>query len=536
MIIDSKYTKIFKSQDLTTQKYNELYDFAVFIRNHKNKVSEHVSQNLLHYLEISKFTFLKEMRNIFKGEVPSSFDAQLYTDIFDCYQNKFEAVQKKLKFENITFNGFEFYKRNTKTKKKGEFKKVKTEKKQTLLTNCLTYLARYGNDNTVEYITKQLTTCDSKKIDYYNNILRCINKFGFDRLMNLALSKRQQVIKYYSRKPIEFKSLTFRGRSRKVKILDYNTNYNSVIKTFISLSGFNGRKSLDIPVKFSKDYHGNIKEYFKSNPDYEYLIKFDEYHKNITVNICKDGERYIPQAGDNIIGIDVNCKHNLFSLSNETSYDYDRQLVNDFCKLSIEIDKLKENKDYNIGKRKQHKLDVLKMKMIKSEQRLISRMCKELRSQGVNHIVMEDLNNGFGRCYVKDSENEDINYNRKVKFLGLSSLKDEVEHISRKYDIGVSTVHSSYTSKMCPICGCIEDENRPNQETFNCIECGYEVNADFNAANNIKNRVVLTVLRDKLLKQLDNGAYEPKKLQRDKVKEVLLSFRRSLQKVGSECI
>ena len=534
MVIDSKYTKLFKSQDLTTQKYNELYDFAVFIRNHKNKVSEYINQNLLYYLDMSKFTFLKEMRNIFKSEVPSSFDAQLYADIFDCYQNKFDAIQKKLIFENITFNGFEFYKRNTKTKKKGEFKKVKTEKKQTLLTNCLTYLARYGNDNTVEYITQQLTICDTKKIDYYNNILRCINKFGFDRLMNLATSKRQRVIKSYSKKSIEFKSLTFRGRSRKTKILDYNSNYNSVIKTFISLSGFNGRKSLDIPVKFSKEYHGNIKEYFKSNPDYEYLIKFDEYHKTITVNICKDGDRYIPEAGSNVIGIDVNCKHNLFSLSNETTYDYDRKLVNNFCKLSIEIDKLKENKSYKIGKRKQHKLDVLKMKMVKSEQRLISRMCKELRSQGVNHIVMEDLNNGFGRCYVKDSENEDINYNRKVKFLGLSSLKQEVEHIARKYGIAVSTVHSSYTSKMCPICGCIEDENRPNQETFECIECGYSSNADYNAANNIKNRVVLTVLRDKLLKQLDNGAYEPKKLQRDKVKDVLLSFRRCLRKVGSE--
>ena len=535
MIIDGKYTKLFKSQDLTTQKYNELYDFAVFIRNHKNKVSEYINQNLLYYLDMSKFTFLKEMRNTFKGEVPSSFDAQLYTDIFTAYQNKFEAVQKKLKFENITFTGFEFYKRNTKTKKKGEFKKVQLTRTQTLLTNCLTYLARYGNDNTVEYITQQLTTCDNKKKDYYNNILRCINKFGFDRLMNLALSKRQRVIKFYSRKPIEFKSLTFKGRSRKTKILDYNSNYNSVIKTFISLSGFKGRKSLDIPVKFSKEYHGNIKEYFKSNPDYVYLIKFDEYHRTITVNICKDGERYIPEAGANVVGIDVNCKHNLFSLSNETTYNYDRQLVNDFCKLSLEIDKLKENKDYNIGKRKQYKLDVLKMKMIKSEQQLISNMCKELKLQGVNHIVMEDLNNGFGKCYVKDSENEDINYNRKVKFLGLSSLKQEVEHISRKYDIAVSTVHSSYTSKMCPICGCIEDENRPNQETFECIECGYSSNADFNAANNIKNRVSITVLCNSLLKQMDNGAYEPKNLKRDKVKEVLLSFRRNLQKAGSEC-
>ena len=47
----------------------------------------------------------------------------------------------------------------------------------------------------------------------------------------------------------------------------------------------------------------------------------------------------------------------------------------------------------------------------------------------------------------------------------------------------------------------------------------------------------VTVLREALLKQLDNGAFEPKKLKREKVKEVLLSFRRNLQdNARSECI
>ena len=86
---------------------------------------------------------------------------------------------------------------------------------------------------------------------------------------------------------------------------------------------------------------------------------------------------------------------------------------------------------------------------------------------------------------------------------------------------------------MCPICGCIEDENRPTQEDFSCIECGHSGNADINAAINIKNRVLEAVLREKLLKQMDNGAYEPKSLKKEKVKEVLLSFRRNLIK-GSE--
>ena len=52
----------------------------------------------------------------------------------------------------------------------------------------------------------------------------------------------------------------------------------------------------------------------------------------------------------------------------------------------------------------------------------------------------------------------------------------------------------------------------------------------------MRNRVLVTVLRELLLKQMGNGVFEPKNLKREKVKEVLLSFRRSLQNVESECI
>ena len=536
MIIQSKYTKIFNSKDITRLKYNELYAFAVLIRNHKNTVSQYVNGNLLHFLEYNKFRFLTEMRLLYKGILTSSFDTQLYTQILTCYQNKFDAIQRNLKFEVSVFKGLDVYKRGTKKHKKGDLKKVILEKKQTPLSNCLTYLARYGNENTISYITSNISKCDDKKREFYNNILRCCEKYGFERLYNFALSKRKRIVKHYSEYPIEFKSLTFSGRCRKTRIIDYNSKFDSVINSFVSLSGI-GRKSFDVPVTFNKGWHGNMKDYRKKNNDYEYTLTFNKKEHQVNIHLCKDGERYIPQVNGSTVGIDVNCKHNLFSLSNETTYDYDRKLVNDFCKLSLEIDKLKEkNKEYKVGKRKQQKLDTLKSKMIKSEQQLIAKMCKTLHSQDVGHIVMEDLDNGFGKCYVKDKDNEDINYNRKVKFLGLSSLKQEVEHIARKYNIAVSKVQASYTSKMCPMCGCIEDENRPNQETFECVECGYKDNADFNAAKNIKNRVLVTVLRESLLKKLDNGAFEPKRLKREKVKEVLLSFRRNLQGTArSEC-
>ena len=538
MIIDGKYTNVFVSDDITRLKYNELHDVAANIREHKNKVSEFVSHNLLKYLDYSNLTFMKEMRTEFKNQVGSSFDAQLYTQVLTCYQNKFDNIRRNLTFEKVTYSHCELYKRNTKKNKKGDIKKVVNKHETTRLSICLSYLARYGNDNTIEYIQSQLGNCDENKKGYYQSILDCCSKFGFERLMALAMQKRQRAIDRYKDNPIEFKSLTFSGRSRKKKILDWNKNYNSEINAFVSLSGFN-RKSMDIPVKFAKDYHGSMGDYFKANPDYEYTIVFNERKKSVSINLCKDGERFIPEAGNNLIGIDVNCKHNLFSLSDETTYDYDRQLVNDYCKLALEIDKRKKkdkDKEYQPGKRTQWKLDALKRKMTKSVQNLIALMCKQLASEGFNHIVMEDLDNGFGRCYAKDNDNDDINYNRKVKFLGLSSLKNEVEHIARNYGIALSTVQASYTSKMCPICGCIEDENRPDQETFCCVECGHSSNADFNASVNIRNRVSEAVLRDRLLKQKDNGAYEPKKLKREKVKEVLLSFRKHLPKAGSECI
>lgn len=191
MIIQSKYTKIFNSKDLTRQKYDELHNFAVLIQNHKNTVSQYVNDNLLHFLDYNKFQFLKEMRESFKGVIPSSFDAQLYTQIFDCYRNKFDAIQRKLVFEAITFNGFEFYKRDTKKHKKGGLKKVIIDKKQTPLSNCLTYLARYGNENTINYISSNINKCDEKKREFYNNILRYCEKYGFERLYNLALSTKK---------------------------------------------------------------------------------------------------------------------------------------------------------------------------------------------------------------------------------------------------------------------------------------------------------------------------------------------------------
>ena len=56
----------------------------------------------------------------------------------------------------------------------------------------------------------------------------------------------------------------------------------------------------------------------------------------------------------------------------------------------------------------------------------------------------------------------------------------------------VIPVNPAYTSQTCAACGHVAKENRPDQETFMCVECGHEANADVNAAQNILHRALTT--------------------------------------------
>ena len=53
------------------------------------------------------------------------------------------------------------------------------------------------------------------------------------------------------------------------------------------------------------------------------------------------------------------------------------------------------------------------------------------------------------------------------------------------------TVDPKHTSQTCPQCGHISKDNRKEQEIFKCVKCGYETNADVNAAQNILKRAGL---------------------------------------------
>jgi IS605 OrfB family transposase len=69
-------------------------------------------------------------------------------------------------------------------------------------------------------------------------------------------------------------------------------------------------------------------------------------------------------------------------------------------------------------------------------------------------------------------------------------LYDYTAYKAEAEGIETTQVDPAYTSKRCSKCGTTLDENRPSQATFCCQKCGYEVNADYNAAKNIGLRLL----------------------------------------------
>ena len=67
-------------------------------------------------------------------------------------------------------------------------------------------------------------------------------------------------------------------------------------------------------------------------------------------------------------------------------------------------------------------------------------------------------------------------------------LKQFLSYKSKRAGVTVIEVDPRYSSQECSACHHTERANRPSQELFSCQCCGLKLNADMNAALNLKAR------------------------------------------------
>lgn len=107
------------------------------------------------------------------------------------------------------------------------------------------------------------------------------------------------------------------------------------------------------------------------------------------------------------------------------------------------------------------------------------RYSKALIDYAVKHqfgvIQMEDLSG------IKTQET----FPKFLRHWTYYDLQSKIEAKAVEQGITVRKVKSRYTSQRCSKCGYIDAGNRPNQENFSCLKCGFHTNADFNASLNL---------------------------------------------------
>lgn len=111
-----------------------------------------------------------------------------------------------------------------------------------------------------------------------------------------------------------------------------------------------------------------------------------------------------------------------------------------------------------------------------------------------NHavVVMEDLKvRNMSRSAAGTLEEPGRNVraksglNRSIMDQSWSEFRRQLEYKLKWAGGQLIAVPPQYTSQMCSSCGCVDKGNRQAQAKFRCTACGFESNADYNAALNI---------------------------------------------------
>ena len=112
------------------------------------------------------------------------------------------------------------------------------------------------------------------------------------------------------------------------------------------------------------------------------------------------------------------------------------------------------------------------------------RMCvNKIDFSSLSDLILEKLK------YIQIGTKGKVNKTTRklLKSWNLGLLHLAIEQKCEENCVHLHYVNPKYTSRTCPICGHIDKRNREGT-VFKCVKCGFEDNADLNAAKNILKR------------------------------------------------
>jgi IS605 OrfB family transposase len=117
---------------------------------------------------------------------------------------------------------------------------------------------------------------------------------------------------------------------------------------------------------------------------------------------------------------------------------------------------------------------------------VISKTLVESATDTLRGIALEDLTG------IR-AEGTPFRQSQRARMTGwaFAQLRSFVEYKARLAGVPVFLVDPKHTSQECSCCHHVARANRRSQAVFSCRRCAYTVNADFNAAMNIRCRALV---------------------------------------------
>ena len=519
------------------QEQNTLVNSLMFTSKYHNHIKETNIKHLLHTAsniknQLSQYIYdhkhlllsslgIKELKENYKTATSSILLAwnvqKEHYLLVDLYANSLKKHMQNLDIKLQDKIIIQYYSKDTKYRKKGDTKLFKLTYRSTKLTKFVKYLIYLDHTKDIKDQLKHNEVIYAL-YEYYES------KGLIDRIVKLAYSKQQRLLSKL--KLIQFKKYSS-------LILDYNINkaridYMQDNKFYQYWFVFRMRKDgieYRLPLQHNNSYHENKKLIAR-----EFYINLSPKN-NSKINIATTCEADKPhfKPFNKVIGMDLNLKNNFASLSDSFVLDYDRNYMKRTVDALKALDKIGCQ---NLTNTQMQKLKKIHRQLEWYVSLLIHKLIEYLNSHSITDIVIENLllSGKFGI-----NEEFDIKYSRLSKLLHLSKVKDLLKRQAEKHGIRVHITPSHYTSQTCPKCGFISRDNRKTQESFKCANCGYESNADSNAAYNLELRYTSDVLRDKLHNIDEYGRLTPKKLNKYQIKAVLNDYYASLPNAAPRC-
>ncbi len=123
---------------------------------------------------------------------------------------------------------------------------------------------------------------------------------------------------------------------------------------------------------------------------------------------------------------------------------------------------------------------------------IITSFCARLygrrRAKGKTEQVLAALQQNGASMSQKPGKADAQEMNAYLYASNLAHIPQQIAWATAKRGMAAHTVPAAYSSQECSRCHYVDRANRPNQQTFCCVVCGYRDHADHNGSLTLASR------------------------------------------------